>query len=253
MKLDDLVPDKYTRIARIAPFLILTLPLGIAAYVWFPDKVQEWKSALGSSALWMIGAILISQFVRDAGSKKQKYLFERWGGAPTTKILRHRHSSNSVVLGRRHRRLEQLLSKDSPASKMPTKDEEASNPSFADEKYEACAHILRNKTREADKFKLIFIENCYYGFRRNLWGLKPLGLTITSASALAIALRLWKEYNLNSNSLLIETTSFFVLSLLMFLSWTFCINSNWVESAANKYAQALIDSCDNIEVNGSQS
>ncbi len=252
MSLDNLIPDRYTRIARVAPFLIVALPLGIATFVWFPEEVKEWKSALGSSALWIVCAFLISQFVRDAGSKKQTLLFKKWGGAPTTRILRHRNSTNSVILGLRHRKLEQLLSVGFSDFKMPSEIEEKEDPSFADEKYEACINFLRNQTRDVERFKLIFNENCNYGFRRNLWGMKTLGLPVAVISAFTVALKVWHKYDGKLEYLSLEIALFFIIDIIV-LMWVLLINMEWVESVAYKYAHALLDSCDKIQVNNSTS
>ena len=34
---------------------------------------------------------------------------------------------------------------------------------------------LREATRDTSRFPLVFAENANYGFRRNLWGLRPIG------------------------------------------------------------------------------
>jgi hypothetical protein len=55
-------------------------------------------------------------------------------------------------------------------------EEELLNPDYALDCYDSCGDLLREKTRDKDKFSLIFQENMNYGFRRNLWGMKTLGI-----------------------------------------------------------------------------
>lgn len=244
MSFDDLIPDRYTRTARISPFFILAIPLGLAVFVWFPDKFQEWKSALGSTAIWAIASLVISQIVRDAGSRKQEYLFKKWGGVPTTRLLRHRDASNSILLSRHHRKLEKLLSEESEPFSLPQQEEELSNPIDADKKYETCVSYLKSKTRDAEKFKLLHTENRSYGFRRNLWGLKKIGIALCIVSSLFISYKIWDTYK--TSQIAIEDVALLIVSVVILFMWFFIFNENWVKEAANRYAQTLINSCENF-------
>ena len=49
----------------------------------------------------------------------------------------------------------------------------------AREAYEAAAAYLREQTRDRKAYPLVYEALCEYGFRRNLWGLKPIGLTFS--------------------------------------------------------------------------
>ncbi|WP_163381386.1 hypothetical protein [Cyclobacterium sp. SYSU L10401] len=250
MNLSDLIPNKYIREARIYPFLIAALPIGLAIFIWFPDELAKWKPIAGSAGVWIVAAMLISQFVRDAGAKKQKRLFEVWGGTPTTKLLRHENARNPIMLERTHKKLEQLLSSDSELFKLPTKEEEKNDPVFADQKYELCVSYLRNNTRDTDKFNLLFIENCSYGFRRNLWGLKIWGIVILILSILMVFYKLLTSLSYSEFTSVSEViVTLFLFILLSF--WIFLINKQWVKEAAYRYAQALIDSCDYLPANKS--
>lgn len=250
MSLIDLIPNKYIREARIYPFLIVALPIGLAIYMWFPEEIAEWKPIAGSTGVWIVSAMLISQFVRDAGAKKQKRLFEIWGGPPTTKLLRHENASNPMILERTHKKLEQLLSSDSELFRLPTKEEEKNDPVYADKKYELCISYLRNNTRDTDKFNLLFIENCSYGFRRNLWGLKVWGIVTLILSTLVVCYKLWTSLSGPDSISFSEIVIIFFLFVLL-SSWIFLVTKKWVKEAAYRYAQALIDSCDNLQVNNS--
>ncbi len=40
-------------------------------------------------------------------------------------------------------------------------------------------NYLRENTRDKEKFGLVYAELIGYGFRRNLWGMKKLGVTLS--------------------------------------------------------------------------
>ena len=92
-KLLGYVPDEYTRKGRLYPALLVTLPLIAVALVLFPD-VGSGVKALGSLFVLCGGGMLSPQVGRDMGKRKQPQLYKLWGGKPTTRMLRHRHTTN---------------------------------------------------------------------------------------------------------------------------------------------------------------
>ena len=70
-----------------------------------------------------------------------------------------------------HKKLSELLN----GTAIPTPQDEKRDPERADQVYDACVSCLIERTRDKTRFRLLFEENCNYGFRRNLWGMKPLG------------------------------------------------------------------------------
>jgi hypothetical protein len=72
-----------------------------------------------------------------------------------------------------------------PHLALPTAEEERADPEGADRAYESVTAWLRTQTRDTKTFSILFRENISYGFRRNLWGLKPLGVTIALLAASA--------------------------------------------------------------------
>ena len=229
--------DAYTRSARLRPALLVALPLGITTLAWFPDGLTGW-STLWGLIVWSGGTALLAQIGRDWGKKKQGGLFEAWGGVPTTCMLRHRDAPNKEILERRHRKLKELM----PSLQIPTAEEEQANPSAADQIYENCTAFLREKTRDQKKFNLVFEENCNYGFRRNLWGMKPLGLLIAIAGlAAVIALFLLKGGSVPNLAIACG-----IINLLLLLGWIFWFTPKWVRIPAQAYAERLLESCENL-------
>ena len=109
------------------------------------------------------------------GKRNEAKLWTSWGGAPTTQRLRFfTPDANAALVERRHRVLSEL----DPTLDLPTAQAEAADPEAADDAYEVATKWLIGRTRDSEEFPLLFKENVSYGFRRNLWGLKPLALPL---------------------------------------------------------------------------
>jgi hypothetical protein len=99
-------PDRYTRIARIKPALLVVLPAALAVLAWFPD------AKLG--AVWVlvatcVGTFLLAQVARARGKATEAKLFEKFGGHPTIRRLRQLDAANTVTLQRYRKRIQELL------------------------------------------------------------------------------------------------------------------------------------------------
>lgn len=233
MSLPEFIPDTYTCRARLFPALLVALPLSLATLAWFPSGPTGWETLWGL-IVWSGGTALIAQIGRDWGKNKEAKLFKLWGGKPTTRLLRHRDAPNKITLKRRHSTLQRLL----PALKFPTLDEEQAAPKRADEVYDAVVTFLREKTRDREKFHLIFEENCNYGFRRNLWGMKSLGITTAVIGVLAVVIDIFV------NGVLIPPLAVMSgsVSLLFLLGWGLLITPKWVKTTGEAYAERLLES-----------
>lgn len=231
------IPDTYTRRGRLYPALLIALPLGLATLVWFPDGVTGWATFWGL-IVWSGGTALIAQIGRDWGRNKQAQLFRLWGGKPTTRMLRHRDAPNKVTLERRHNKLQQLL----PELNMPTLEEEQSEPERADEIYDAGITFLREQTRDKEKFHLVFEENCNYGFRRNLWGMKTLGIISAAVGTLAVIVHLW----VNGISTPPLAVIIGAVNSLFLLGWWLWITPDWVRTAGEAYAERLLEASEEL-------
>jgi len=174
--------DRYTMLARLQPALLVALPLAFLTLAWLPGGI------LDQGLLWGLiiaggGTAFLAQLGRDLGRRKEPELFKEWGGAPTTRKLRHRDPENNKdVLARRHSKLQELL----PNQHIPTEEEELANPEAADKAYEAAVAFLLEQTRDRKKFSLVFEENINYGFRRNLCGMKSIGITTAALGVLGV-------------------------------------------------------------------
>lgn len=231
------LPDSYTRKARLLPALLVVLPLGLATVAWFPDGITGWGTLWGLIVL-SGGMVFISQIGRDFGKNKEMQLFKVWGGKPTTRMLRHRDTVNRKTLERRHSRLQELT----PDFKIPTLEEERANPKRADELYDACITYLRERTRDRKTFHLIFEENCNYGFRRNLWGMKPLGITMAVVGTLVVMIDIFVNGFSTPPVAIISGT----INLLFVTGWCLWITPKWVRIAGDAYAERLLEASEEL-------
>ena len=231
--------DSYSRRARLAPALLVLLPVGIAALAWFPGPPTWWQPLLG--ILLSCGVVLLlSQLGRDRGVRLEPVLFAEWGGSPTVRGLRHQGSVNAIALQRRHEKLRVLV----PGIQLPTHDEETADSKGADQAYDACIAILREKTRDRKLFPLVFDENCNYGFRRNLLGLKWVGVTFAALGTVATGVLIILDAYTLRQRVPPSVVAAFVTDVLLLLVYALIITPSWVRIAAEGYAARLLAACE---------
>ena len=237
---EKLVPDSYNRNARLYPVLILLLPLVLAFWAVVPGRLYDWKSIL-AIFVWFGGARLLMEFGRDSGKTKEKELWQRWGGPPTTQYLRHRGPTNKMTLQRLHNNLKKII----PDIELPTQEQEAKNPERADNIYEECTRVMREKTRDKNQFPLIFKENCGYGFRRNLWGLRLLGLSLTFICVVAIALTIFLRWRINHSLESYNPVICEIVNIVTLFVWI-ALNEDRIRIPAFAYAERLFEATEKL-------
>lgn len=233
--------DSYSLRARYLPAVLVLAPAFAAAAAWVPFESLAWKLLASLGAL-AAAAVLLSHLARDLGRRKQPHLFKLLGGMPTTRFLRHRDPTlNPQTRDRYHAKLATLV----PGIKMPSPRKEKANPDAADEAYVTCGDWLREQTRDREKFGLLFEENVSFGFRRNLWAMKPAGIALALLGAAAGALHLASDV-LASRSPAPESIIATVLGACLLTWWLLRIRMRWVADAADAYGRSLLAACDQI-------
>ncbi len=232
--------DAYTVRARLLPALIAALPLGIATLAWFPTGILGWGT-VWALIVWSGGTFLLAEVGRDAGKRKEPDLFASWGGKPTTRLLRHHGAANRPLLARRHARLAALT-----GIAAPTAGAEAADRAAVDEVYETWSVVLRDRTRDHTTFDLIFAENCSYGFRRNLWGMKPVGTVLAVAGLAAVAVIPWLDLSVRPAPRVGAVIVAGAINALLVLGWLFVIRPAWVRTPAEAYAERLLEASDRL-------
>ena len=232
-----LVLDTYARRARLQPALLVALPLGIAVLAWFPKGLTEWGVFAGllTSAG---GTALLARLARIRGKRLESELFELWGGKPTTVALRHRDSQNPVLLERRHAQLSRIAR----GISIPRAPEERVDPHAADAAYDACVTVLIERTRDRKRFPLLFEESCNYGFWRNLWGLRPIGIAASLLGTAAMVLLAYRH----GFALDFKTAIGGGIDLFFLLGWLFLVRKDVVRMAASSYSDRLLGTCEDL-------
>jgi hypothetical protein len=234
--------DRYSYRARLLPALITFAPVALAYGVWSLQESALWKSVIVLLASLGFG-MLLGQLGRDRGKNREFWLFNLWGGKPTTRLLSHRLTRlNAATLHRYYEKLKSLL----PDIRVPDSAEEMRSPDDALQKYDSCILFLREKTRDSKAFPLVFAENVNYGFRRNLWAWKPFGISASCLGILAGVLFVAVRSKSSSPDERLFATIAIATSVVLLVLWTFVIKPAWVRTPAESYADRLVGSLDNL-------
>jgi len=230
--------DAYTFRARIAPALLVILPFVLGLTAWLPLEAPLQTILLGFGGMIALTA-LAAQLGRDRGRKLQPELFRRWGGAPSDLMLSFRHSSlDQETIRRYHEQLRWAL----PGLRIPgTREEEDASPEVAMQVYATCTRFLMERTRMDP---LVNEENANFGYRRNLFGLKPFGIS-TSILGFGLSLARTWQLGLATPSAPVPSVVYGVLSLLLLLVWVYWITESWVRAAGHAYSLRLLAACEN--------
>lgn len=225
--------DKYSRRARVLPVYLTLAPAVLLLAAVVPEGLQL---PMGGAAAVVFVPIsfFLSQVGADFGKRLESRLWRGWGGPPTTRFLRHgNHEFNEVTRGRVHDKLRSI------GLKVPTREEQEQDYVAADKCYESCTEELIRRTRDQNKFPLVFKGLVEYGFRRNLLGLKTFGVVLSVAS---LAGAVWFTYSAWSQDEIPGVP--LVVGLIiagLLLAWVAWVTERTVKLAANRYARFILE------------
>jgi hypothetical protein len=223
------------------PALVLVVPVLITIIAISAAKLSVFQS-FGTAAVGCGGAFLLSNLARDAGKRREQALFASWGGLPSVAILRHRDTRlDAITKARYHNKLGTLVK----GTKPPTLAEEQADPTAADQTYNAWSTYLRVNTRDTKKYTLLFQENVGYGYRRNLWGLRPIGI-LTSALSCTIAADWCYQSYRTTGAVREEIAGASLFTLVFLLLWIFRFTAGWVRVPADAYAERLAETIETM-------
>lgn len=233
--------DDYTLQARVAPVLLAVFPLSLYIASFFSSESIAIGLVTGLLAISGLGP-LIAQLGRDSGRLKEAELYKEWGGKPTTRLFRFNGSDfDSLRVSALHKNMKSLLSDDS------CDINEVDAPEEADKLYSRWTDYLREATRDKVAFPVVYAENINYGFRRNLYGLKRVGICFSILIILAILFsHFFREASVLNKSLSAMEESTIVVSVIMVYFYMFIIKKNWVKIAADAYAKSILLASDKL-------
>lgn len=239
--------DHYVISARIKPIFFVFLPIVLAVFITEP-LVQSWGATI-LTFLVTFGVIsFLSNTLSIAGNSAQVKLFDKWGGAPTTRFLRH---SDTYIDQITKKRYHDWLTKNIEGLTMPSPEEESQDRDRADIIYLSAANYLLEKTRDISKFNMLYKDLVNYGFVRNLFALRWWGV---GSSFLAITIFGFDTdmtvQSAKSISDLLDSSllSFLgtIVAAVMLITFLFVVNEELVKSRAERYAKSLLSCCEVI-------
>jgi len=135
----------------------------------------------------------------------------------------------------------------------PTAAQEAQEPGEADRLYESATRWLLEQTRDTSKYSLLFTENISYGFRRNMLGMRWIGLTAAILAAIWLVLdtvvalpATWA----NLGGLLVAMPTGHRLGVTVCAAaagvWILGVSKDRVRAAAFSYAERLVAACESL-------
>jgi hypothetical protein len=248
--------DPYSRQARLFPGLLTIFPILLTAVAWYPSLIT---GSIGGTLLTIATSCgllyALSVLSRSRGKAVERRLLKEWGGWPTTIWLRHcdTHLPDAVRL-----RYHAFLASHVPGLVLPTREQEEQDPAQADGAYASAVKWLQERCR-GKAFPFVEKENAEYGFRRNLRGLKPIGIICCAAAlavstfaigrsqpALIVALVALSPAEAidalaSANPAAVGAT---LADLVALAGWLLLVTDVWVREAGDQFARALLANCD---------
>ncbi|HDR2471652.1 hypothetical protein ABG794_06150 [Enterobacter soli] len=237
-----MIKDPYERKARLIPGLLVALPLIVPLISVYGAKNPILTSVIG--LLSSCGAIFaLANISRGLGKKLEQKLIVKWGGMPTTIVLRHRDGYYDSVTKSRYHQV--ILSK--LGIQIPSPSEELADPQRADDIYIGITRRLRELTR--NKKGLLLNDNISYGFHRNMVAMRIMGILSSSlgivygliiAKVLTIIPPHFEIIHFANPGLAASMT--LLISFILLTSWVFYFNEDSIKRIGFSYAERLFES-----------
>lgn len=223
----------YTLLARVVPVASVVVP---SAFLVGAGIISGARLGLAAGAVMLVASALAGQLGRDRGKRLEPSLWKGWGGAPTLRRLRYHDADDPTTVTRLHQQLASLL-----GEPLPSEAEEAADPPAADKRYWQATRSIIARTRDHDRFHLVFSENINYGMRRNVLGVKPIGIAVAGLTG-ALALGLLLTASGTFGQRLARYGPGLAVAILALIFWIVVVTSDWVKVPAEAYAERLIES-----------
>jgi hypothetical protein len=232
--------DAYSLRARLFPAVIAAAPALAALALLISWEKIALSNVIGTGALLVL-LFALADFARKQGLRIEPAIYREMGGKPSIVMLRRNDQTIDEHTKDRYRTF--LAGKVNRCA--PTAAEEAANQPDADGFYEQCGIWLRDNTRDAKRFPILFGENVSYGFNRNLRGLKWIALVLNAFVVLICAALLLHLGVLDAKAeLTARILVVLIVAAIHAVYVIFAVTKNGVKQAAGKYGRELILSCE---------
>lgn len=226
--------DDYERSARIYPAILLSIPIIITCYS-FSALVNSpfFTKITSSSIIVLVGVVLLSNVVRFFGKKIEPIIWEKWGGAPSTRFLR----KDDRTLAREMKDV--FYQKVLQEAKIDLLND------LTDERIEQALKFVRNVLYNKDETGLWRKSNKEYGFARNLMGSRWVWVILS----FGLAFTCWfsiRYFSSDTNNLIVGAILNACCGLGAILcGW--CILPGLTKGIAERYAEQVIISYINLK------
>lgn len=232
--------DAYEIRARQAPAYVVIAPIVLLVFMILPEA-QSWKGIISTGAGSIAFGALLAYLARGPGAQKQARLFAMWGGTPTTELLLHRDSRLNPETRRRYHKY--LASAKAANVVLLDAAEEEADPGRARVLAESAVDWLRKKRQSKTAYPRVRQELMAYGFARNLWGMKPIGIALSVATGLLeVGLAVGDVPAVHASKILLLGAA--ALSSGLGFVWIWAVTPSWVRVHAEAYARALLETCE---------
>lgn len=231
--------DAYSLRARLFPAIIAAAPAFAALTLLISWKSFELSNVIATVAILVL-LFAIADFARLRGRGIEQKLYSEQGGKPSITMFRRNDLSIDDALKERYR----VFLADKIGVAIPSPEAERTSQAAADSFYEQCGVWLRENTRDAKKFPLLFNENVTYGFRRNLLGVKWLALALNLAVVAISLVVLWRSNWELDTELGKRTVVVLIIAVVHATYMLLVVRRPAVWDAARAYARELILSCE---------
>ncbi len=231
--------DAYSLRARLFPAIIAAAPALAALTLLISWKTFGLSNLIASLAVLVL-LWAIADFARSRGRAVEVKLYAEHGGMPS--ITMFRRNDPTIDAGSKDRYRAFLAAELGTTS--PGPEDEISDQAAADAFYGQCGNWLRQNTRDAKKFSILFGENVTYGFRRNLLGLKALALVLNLVVVVACVLILWRtawDFATDQSS---RTMVVLIVAAAHAVYMLLAVNREAVWDASRAYGRQLILCCE---------
>ncbi len=211
--------DIYDRIARLAPALLVILPVVVTLDVLVSFFHVNSPITVYLALLFAV-SVPLTEWVRNSGRRIQEKLWTDWGGSPLAIALANpRDSSSKMLCSRAIQRLHSLY-----PDIVPIDD------SVFD--YETVGTLAAAYAR-TNGSRIVAPENASYGFARNAYGIRTIGIVIAVTCLIVLLVFIYYTWDPASWIAILVVTFTFVW-------WMISVREKTVKRAGDRYANAVI-------------
>lgn len=228
--------DAYDRKARLSPGLLAAAPIAIATVSLGLKQLPVVASSSGIVAA-AGGSYILAGIVAQAGRNAQSDLYVKWGGRPTTQLLRTRQPGRNVIQRNAWRDAIAQLT----GVTLKSEAEEISDPLTADHAIEAATDQIRTLGWKPDRHPAVASELAQYGMERNLFGFRWYGRAIAALCCIGLVVGFFLPDHFARSAIV----GGLAIDALLLLSWIVVPSEPRTREASFRYAEQLMNAAVN--------